>query len=106
MMVPAVGLVLLPTYATLGLAATFLLVILRLLQGLSVGGELVGAITYALESCPSRSRYFLGALIQISGSVGGLLATGVIASAMGVCASVEGACRTHALPTRLQCHPV
>lgn len=77
--VPAVLLVVLPTYSQWGGWATALLVLCRLMQGASVGGELVGAISYALESCPG-SHGLLGAFIQVSGSLGGLLATAVVAA--------------------------
>ncbi|MGW2169521.1 MFS transporter [Streptomyces sp. NPDC001705] len=46
----------LPTYATIGVAAPALLVVLRLLQGFSAGGEHSGALTYVLESAPSGQR--------------------------------------------------
>lgn len=62
-----------------GVAAPIVLVLLRLLQGVSVGGELVGAITYSLECAGPERRGLLGAFIQIAGSLGGLLATSVVA---------------------------
>ena len=47
---------LLPSYATLGLAAPLLLVGLRLVQGICLGGELPGALTYAVEAAPRRGQ--------------------------------------------------
>ena len=46
---------LLPSYQTWGLAAPLLLVTLRLVQGICLGGELPGALTYAVEAAPERS---------------------------------------------------
>eukprot|EP00483_Globobulimina_turgida_P010371 UN10391 len=63
----------LPTYNSIGITATILLVILRLIQGLSVGGEITGALVYVLEKCPPNRRSLFGVLVQISGS-GTLLA--------------------------------
>ncbi|MEU1690086.1 MFS transporter [Streptomyces hirsutus] len=47
---------LLPTYASIGIAAPILLVICRLLQGLSMGGESSGGYTYVIESAPDNKR--------------------------------------------------
>src|SRR5690606_15033891 len=52
----AVGL--LPTYATIGIAAPILLLVLRIVQGIAVGGEATGAILIIAESMPSRQRAF------------------------------------------------
>lgn len=72
----AVGL--LPTYESAGLIAPVLLVTLRMLQGLALGGEYGGAATYVAEHSSSRSRGFNTALITGTGTVGLLLAFGVI----------------------------
>mmetsp|Transcript_35817 Transcript_35817/g.31600 ORF Transcript_35817/g.31600 Transcript_35817/m.31600 type:complete len:506 (-) Transcript_35817:47-1564(-) len=63
----------LPTYHDIGITATILLVLLRLIQGLSVGGEITGALVYVLEICPPNRRSLFGILVQVSGS-GTLLA--------------------------------
>jgi len=73
-----VGLV--PTYATIGLWAPFLLVLLRMVQGFSTGGEYGGAATFMAEYAPSRRRGLLGSFLEfgtLSGfSLGALLMLG------------------------------
>lgn len=64
---------LLPTYATIGILAPVLLVTLRLLQGLSAGGELSGASTFVSEYSPDARRGFLTSWIQVSATLGFLL---------------------------------
>ncbi len=54
---------LLPSYQTWGLAAPLLLVTLRLVQGICLGGELPGALTYAVEAAPERSGLACGFII-------------------------------------------
>lgn len=66
---------LLPTYATIGMAAPILLVALRILQGLSAGGEWGGAALIAVEHAPRGRRGFFGAFPQVGVPAGMLLAT-------------------------------
>jgi MHS family proline/betaine transporter-like MFS transporter len=63
---------LLPTYQTIGLAAPVLLVLLRLVQGLSVGGEFSTSVTYMVEEAPKNSRGIFGSLANI-GSMSGMV---------------------------------
>jgi MFS family permease len=69
---------LLPTYGTLGLIATALLVLLRLLQGLALGGEYGGAATYVAEHVPDEKRGYYTAFIQTTATLGFFLSMGVI----------------------------
>ena len=69
---------LLPTYETFGLAATVLLVALRLLQGLALGGEYGGAATYVAEHVPDRSRGRYTSYLQTTATLGFFLSMGVI----------------------------
>lgn len=61
---------LLPTYAAIGMWAPFLLVLLRMIQGFSTGGEYGGAATFMAEYAPSRRRGFLGSFLEF-GVLGG-----------------------------------
>ena len=77
----AVGL--LPTYAQIGMVAPLILLCLRLLQGLALGGEYGGAATYVAEHAPHNKRGYDTSWIQTTATVGLLLAMIVI----GVCRS-------------------
>jgi MFS family permease len=68
----------LPSYASWGLAATTLLVLLRLLQGLALGGEYGGAATYVAEHVPDHERGFYTSFIQTTATIGFFLSMGVI----------------------------
>ena len=70
--VPTLVIGLMPTYATIGIAAPILLVLLRMLQGLSVGGEYASAVVFLIESVGPRQRGFAGSFGPL-GAVGGLL---------------------------------
>lgn len=63
MSLPTIGIGLLPTCETIGLAAPILLIILRICQGLSAGGESTGAILFVLESAPKTHRGLLGSFL-------------------------------------------
>ncbi len=67
---------LLPDFAAIGIAAPILLVVLRLLQGVAVGGEWSGAMTIAIEHSPPAYRNRLGALVQLSSPIATLLSSG------------------------------
>jgi metabolite-proton symporter len=69
-----VGVGLLPTYASIGVAAPVLLVVLRLLQGLSAGGEWGGAALMAVEHAPAGRRGFFGTYPQVGVPIGLVLA--------------------------------
>ncbi|MCS4063162.1 MFS transporter [Pseudomonas putida] len=72
----AVGL--LPTYASIGIAAPIILVILRMLQGLALGGEYGGAATYVAEHAPHGKRGFYTGFIQSTATLGLLLSLLVV----------------------------
>src|SRR5437867_2611017 len=60
----------LPTYATIGLAAPIVLLAIRVLQGLALGGEYGGAAVYVAEHVPDRRRGFSTSFIQITATLG------------------------------------
>ncbi|CAN5267643.1 hypothetical protein BH09BAC2_BH09BAC2_01410 [soil metagenome] len=69
-----------PSYATIGAWAPFLVLILRLLQGLALGGEYGGAATYVAEHAPPDRRGFYTSWIQTTATLGLFLSLGVILS--------------------------
>ncbi len=68
----------LPTYASIGVAAPILLIVLRLLQGLALGGEYGGAATYVAEHAPPGKRGLYTSFIQITATFGLFLSLIVI----------------------------
>lgn len=69
----------LPTYATLGVAAPIVLVLLRFAQGVGVGGEWGSAVLLSSEFGDPRRRGFWSSAAQLGPPVGNLLSTGVLA---------------------------
>ncbi|KQR95868.1 MAG: MHS family MFS transporter [Microbacterium ginsengisoli] len=70
---------LLPTYSAIGIGAPLILILLRVLQGISAGGEWGGAVLMAVEHAPRTKRGLFGASPQIGVPIGLLLASGVMA---------------------------
>lgn len=76
----AIGLI--PTYAQIGIAATALLAAFRMLQGIALGGEYGGAITYVMEHVPEGKRAFYTGFVAATPPLGlGLSSFTVVASA-------------------------
>ena len=75
-----VGVGVIPGYASIGVAAPVLLVVLRLVQGIAVGGEVGGALLLVAESTPPARRGFWSAWPMIGGPAGNLLSSGVLAA--------------------------
>jgi len=69
---------LLPSYASIGIAAPIILVSLRILQGLALGGEYGGAATYVAEHAPEGKRGFFTSFIQTTATMGLFLSLMVI----------------------------
>ena len=72
----AIGLV--PGYAKIGMAAPIIILLLRLLQGLALGGEYGGAATYVAEHAPEGRRGYYTSFIQTTATLGFFLSIGVI----------------------------
>lgn len=72
----AIGLV--PNYESIGFAAPIIVLILRLLQGLALGGEYGGAATYVAEHAPASRRGFFTSWIQTTATLGLFVSLGVI----------------------------
>ncbi|WP_332112498.1 MFS transporter [Burkholderia sp. IMCC1007] len=87
---------LLPTYASIGLAAPLLLVLLRILQGIAVGGEATGAILMIAESMPRSQRGFWTSFTMFAGPLANVLTAlvvGTVQKVYGDSAFVEWAWR-------------
>ena len=69
---------LLPTYAKIGLLAPILLLLIRILQGLALGGEYGGAAVYVAEHVPDNRRGFYTSFIQITATLGLFVSLAVI----------------------------
>src|SRR6201985_1533433 len=72
------AIVLIPTYESIGLTAAFLLFGLRMIQGLCLGGEYGGAITYVAEHVPDHSRGYYTGWLQTSPTLGIVVSLAVI----------------------------
>jgi len=77
----AIGLI--PTYQSIGLTAAFILFCLRMIQGLCLGGEYGGAITYVAEHVPDESRGYYTGWLQTSPTLGIIVSLAVVAGTRG-----------------------
>lgn len=69
---------LIPSYASIGIAAPILLLLCKLVQGFSVGGEYTGAAIFVAEYSPDRKRGFLGSFLDFGSIAGFVLGAGVV----------------------------
>ena len=80
MALPTLALGLLPTYVTAGALAPVLLVLVRLTQGLSVGGEFSSSVTYLVETAEPAHRGYAGSWANMGSMAGMLLGSGIAAA--------------------------
>ncbi|MES2985488.1 MAG: MFS transporter [Pseudomonadota bacterium] len=83
MAIPTGCIGLLPSYESIGLAAPILLTLIRILQGLSLGGAYSGSISYVVEHAPHNQRSTMGSIIKLSLVIGflfGSLVSTIVAS--------------------------
>jgi MHS family proline/betaine transporter-like MFS transporter len=73
MAIPTGAIGLLPTYEMIGIAAPILLTIIRIFQGLSLGGEFSGSITFMVEHAPKARRGLIGSMSMVSLIIGFML---------------------------------
>jgi MFS transporter, MHS family, proline/betaine transporter len=71
---------LLPSYDMIGVGAPLLLLLLRIIQGFSVGGEFTGSVSYLVETAPQHRRGFAGSFANFGSTAGMLLAAAVAAA--------------------------
>lgn len=77
MAVPTVLMGLLPTYDTIGIAASVLIVLLRMCQGVAVGGEFTASIVFLAENAPARRRGFFASFSMFGATTGTMLGAAV-----------------------------
>jgi MHS family proline/betaine transporter-like MFS transporter len=75
------GMGILPTYAQIGIAAPCLLIFLRILQGISAGGESNGSIVFVMEHFPPHQRGFSSSLVSAA-TLGGVILATLVASVL------------------------
>ena len=79
MAIPTAAIGLLPSYDQIGIASTIILVMMRLMQGFSLGGEFSTCIAYVVEHSPAEKRGFAGSTAFMSMCIGMLLGSGTSA---------------------------
>jgi len=77
MAVPTVLMGLLPTYDTIGIAASVLIVVLRMCQGIAVGGEFTASIVFLAENAPAQRRGFFASFSMFGATFGTMLGSAV-----------------------------
>ena len=87
MAVPTIGMACLPTWESIGLLSPILLILLRILQGISIGGEFTGANAYLSEHSSDQHRGLAGSLTVSSAMLGILLGSLVYTMMVWLCSS-------------------
>jgi MHS family proline/betaine transporter-like MFS transporter len=89
MAIPTVLMGLLPTYASIGVAASFLIVVLRMFQGMAVGGEFTSSIVFLGEHAPPKRRGFIASFAMFGATTGVMLGSAVGAAITSVLTAEE-----------------
>ena len=79
----------LPSYEQIGVAAPVLLLVLRLVQGFSVGGEFTGSVSYLVETAPQHRRGLAGSFANFGSTAGMLLAAAVAATTVSLASEAQ-----------------
>ncbi len=87
----------LPTYSQIGIAAPIILLLIRVLQGLALGGEYGGAAVYVAEHVPDERRGFYTSFIQITATLGLFLSLAVILIVQNTMSAEQFAGKTDAM---------
>src|SRR5215813_11971578 len=87
--VATTAMAILPTYEAIGVGAPVLLLLIRVLQGFSVGGEYTGSVAYLVETAPGKRRGLAGSVANIGATAGMLLAAGVATATVMLASSAE-----------------
>jgi MHS family proline/betaine transporter-like MFS transporter len=87
--VATTAMAILPTYEAIGVGAPVLLLLIRVLQGFSVGGEFTGSVAYLVETAPGKRRGLAGSIANIGATAGMLLAAGVATATVMFASSME-----------------
>lgn len=90
-MIPTLLIGLIPSYDQIGIVAPIALVVIRMIQGLSIGGEYTGNIVYLAESAPKQNRGIVTAFASSGANIGILIATivGIITSTIFTTSQLE-----------------
>jgi len=78
MAIPTAAIGFLPTYESIGVASAILMVVIRMMQGLSMGGSLTGSISFIIEHTPKKKRGLFGSISMASICMGILLGSVVL----------------------------
>ncbi|RNC86115.1 MAG: MFS transporter [Balneola sp.] len=89
MAIPTFIIGVLPTHSQIGISAAILMVLMRMLQGLSVGGEYTGSIVFLIEHAPDHRRGFFSSFSMMGATLGILLGSGFGALITGLLTEAE-----------------
>lgn len=83
MSISCLGMVILPPYSNIGIISCYIILLLRILQGISVGGEYGGCIIFAIEHSKKEYRGLIGSIVT-SGFMSGILLAGLVSNLLTI----------------------